>query len=242
MPWNESHLDIRSDHLDPSTCDRDSIRTIAISEADGIEAVVGKPPARDYELTLSFLFAKAKGWTMQKAQDWFKEHEHVDVPLGYWSVGGSAALNPGGRHFDSMKATVGDLVNVNRKIDASQERSNPIQVSGCNSECRRLHRLHSAIGFPCSKILCSLAGGPLAIVNANGTARFDPMRPTVGDLVDKTVEAAENSPPVTRRINGKLDLSQPTVGDLSIRGCGHTSRGLSGDIGLHPRRVREVSR
>jgi len=169
MPWNESHLDIRSDHLDPSRFDRDTIRTIAISEADGIEALVGKPPGRDYELTLSFLFAKSKGWTVEKAQDWFKEHEHTaGVPLGYWPVGGSAALNPGGRQFDSMKATVGDLVNVNRKVGASH-------LCPDDSACRRLH---DAMGLQCSG-LCKV----IASLNRNGVGAFDAMKPTVGDLV-----------------------------------------------------------
>jgi hypothetical protein len=165
---------------------------------------------------LSFLFAKSKGWTMQKAQDWFKEHEHTaNVPLGHWPVGGSAALNPGGRHFDSMKATVGDLVNVNRKVGASQERSESIQICPDDSACRRLH---DTMGLQCSG-LCKVS----ASLNQNSVGHFNQMQYTVGDLVGKKpVDAAASEPPSIRRIDGQLDLSQPTVGDLSVRG--HTSR------------------
>jgi hypothetical protein len=56
---------------------------------------------------------------------------------------------------------------------------------------------------------------------ASAFSRFDPMQYTVGDLVGKKpVEAAASGPSVVR-IDGKLDLSQPTVGDLVQ---GHTSR------------------
>jgi hypothetical protein len=150
-----------------------------------------------------------------------------------------------GRRFDPWQYTVGDLVNVNRKVGASQEFSNPIQVSGCNGECRRLH---SELGLPCTGILCGFSGGPAAIVNANGAGHFDPRLPTIGDLVGKTVEAAANSPPVTRRINGKLDLSKPTVGDLtgpkSVRGhtSGRTVSTEPDDFLLHPRKIRMCSR
>ena len=136
-----------------------------------------------------------------------------------------------------MKPTVGDLVDVNRKVDASQERSESIRLCPDDSACRRLH---DTMGLQCSG-LCKV----IASLNQNGAGHFDPMQPTVGDLVgSKTFEAAASSPPVTRRINGKLDLSQPTVGDLSVRG--HTSlRPISigpGDITMHPSRIREVSR
>ena len=282
MPWNESHLDIRSDHLDPSTCDRQTIHTIAISEADGIDAVVGKPPGRDYELTLSFLFAKSKGWTGEKAKDWFKEHEHTaDMPLGYWPVGGSAALNSGGR---LMKH---DLV-TGRKMDVKCFTNNEGKRFILTDDCKNIiaTQCASATGCSCDPSRCPrarafVAGrrfdptqatvGDLVGKNVNdsrmqidasalsdsssrrlgvvqamiSSKAFDPMQPTIGDLVgSKTVEAAVNSPPVTHRINGKLDLSQPTVGDLSVRGhtSGRTISAESDDFLVHPSRVKEVSR
>jgi hypothetical protein len=96
------------------------------------------------------------------------------------------------------------------------------------------------MGLQCSG-LCKV----IASLNQNSAGHFDPMQPTVGDLVgSKTVEAAASSPPVTRRINGKLDLSQPTVGDLSVRG--HTSlKPISiepSDYLVHPNRIKECSR
>ena len=80
---------------------------------------------------------------------------------------------------------------------------------------------------------------------ASATSRFDPMQPTVGDLVgSKAVDAAASAPPVVRRIDGRFDPMQPTVGDLSVRG--HTSMRTvniePGDITVHPRRVRMCSR
>jgi hypothetical protein len=126
----------------------------------------------------------------------------------------AAALRPG-RRFDPMKPTVGDLVDV------------------------------KTIGAPLSR--------PPTIRRIDG--RFDSTQATVGDLVGQPLsaslppkviatQAATNSPPLPRRIDGKLDLSQPTVGDLSTRrsSLGLTTSVESGDIALHPRRIRMCSR
>jgi CRISPR/Cas system-associated exonuclease Cas4 (RecB family) len=50
-------------------------RVITWSEKEGILAAVGKrDPAADAEV-LRYLFSKAKGWTLEKAQAWTKEHK-----------------------------------------------------------------------------------------------------------------------------------------------------------------------
>lgn len=50
-------------------------RVITLSEKEGILATVGKSdPAKDAEV-LRYLFSKAKGWTLEKAQAWTKEHK-----------------------------------------------------------------------------------------------------------------------------------------------------------------------
>lgn len=50
-------------------------RVITLSEKEGILAAVGKrDPAADAEV-LRYLFSKAKGWTLEKAQVWVKEHK-----------------------------------------------------------------------------------------------------------------------------------------------------------------------
>ena len=197
MPWTESHSLISSDHRDPSTCDWNSIRTIAISEADGIQAIVGKPAGLDKTVTLSYLFAKYKGWTMEKAQDWFKQNEHTgEVPPGYFAP----TVTARGR-FDPAEPTVGGLVGVPLGLGASQ-RLCP------DNACARVH---ASIGTPC---LEPRACDMIASMNQNGSARFDPSRPTIGSLVG---------------------LPLPSMGLSETRG------GASGVvIGLHPHGIREV--
>ena len=120
----------------------------------------------------------------------------------------AASLNPIPRGYNPMQPTIGDLVGV--KSGASQELSNPTQQCH-DSACSTLHTM---LGIRCSGILC-------ASVNPNGSSHFDPMRPTVGDLVGvKAVEVAASAPPVVRRIDGRFDPTQNTVGDLVQ---GHTS-------------------
>ena len=146
------------------------------------------------------------------------------------------------RPFDPKRPTVGDLVEAGRRLGTSQELSNPIQLCPHDSPCRTLH---ATLNLPCMGILCGFSGASAATVNPNSTGHFDPMQPTVGDLVgSKTVEAAASGPPVVRRIDGKLDLSQPTVGDLAARTTirGHGLRVEPDDFLVHPSRVKEVSR
>lgn len=68
-PWEETEDNIRSGHRDAS----DTCRTDTLSEEQGIKAIICKYGDKwEYQ---SYLFAKAKGWTMEKAKTWFAEHK-----------------------------------------------------------------------------------------------------------------------------------------------------------------------
>lgn len=51
--------------------DDDTIRTITISSSEGIKALY----AVERKKILTVLFSKEKGWTMEKAREWIKEHK-----------------------------------------------------------------------------------------------------------------------------------------------------------------------
>lgn len=51
------------------------MRTITISEEEGIKAVIGKPKGKDTTEVQSYLFAKSKDWTVDKAKTWFEQHK-----------------------------------------------------------------------------------------------------------------------------------------------------------------------
>ncbi|TET19627.1 hypothetical protein E3J74_05935 [Candidatus Bathyarchaeota archaeon] len=88
MPWEEGANYIRSGHRNPDEFEKDSLRTITLSEEEGIKAVIGKPKGQDTTEVQSYLFDKDE-WTLEKAKAWFKEHEvqrvreHVSVLLPF---------------------------------------------------------------------------------------------------------------------------------------------------------------
>lgn len=55
-----------------------SFRTITISKSQGILAVIGKLKSdpRGSTHIQKYMFSKAKGWTMEKARKWVREHRH----------------------------------------------------------------------------------------------------------------------------------------------------------------------
>lgn len=73
MPWETTEEYIRSGHRSSSEFQDGSLRTIALSEEEGIKAVIGKPKGQDTTEVQSYLFDKDK-WTLEKAKTWFKEH------------------------------------------------------------------------------------------------------------------------------------------------------------------------
>jgi len=68
-PWEDTEDYIRSGHKEPS----DNCRTIDISESEGIKAIYCK--YGDKWDIQSYLFSKAKEWTMEKAKNWFSSHK-----------------------------------------------------------------------------------------------------------------------------------------------------------------------
>jgi len=68
-PWEETEENIRSGHKEPS----EQCRTIEISEGEGIKAIYCKYGEK-WDIQ-SYLFSKAKGWTMEKAKSWFTSHK-----------------------------------------------------------------------------------------------------------------------------------------------------------------------
>ena len=79
MPWEETGDHIRSGHRDAGSCEKGSFRTITIDEDLGVKAVICKPVGSDSTVTQSFLFAKSKGWTLEKAKEWFNKHERASA-------------------------------------------------------------------------------------------------------------------------------------------------------------------
>ncbi|MEM3731714.1 MAG: hypothetical protein QW667_07290 [Candidatus Bathyarchaeia archaeon] len=79
MPWETTDKYIRSGHRSPDEFQPDSLRTIVISEDEGIKAVVGKPKGKETMEILSFLFDLEKGWTIDKAKAWFEKHYRREI-------------------------------------------------------------------------------------------------------------------------------------------------------------------
>ncbi|MCS7124764.1 MAG: hypothetical protein NZ932_05065 [Candidatus Bathyarchaeota archaeon] len=75
MPWEVSANYIRSGHRSVDEFEPESFRTVVISEGEGIKAVVGKPKGKRGMEVVSFLFDVSKGWTLEKAKEWFERHQ-----------------------------------------------------------------------------------------------------------------------------------------------------------------------
>jgi hypothetical protein len=65
---------IRSGHRNPNDFEPNSFRTIWISENEGIKAIIGKPKGKETMEIVSYLFLLEKGWTLEKAKEWFRKH------------------------------------------------------------------------------------------------------------------------------------------------------------------------
>ena len=88
MSWENTEQFIRSGHRDPAEFQSDTLKTITLSEKEGIKAVIGKPKGKDTMEVQSYLFEKDKGWTVEKAKEWFEKHhtpakEHVYAVLPF---------------------------------------------------------------------------------------------------------------------------------------------------------------
>jgi hypothetical protein len=81
LPWEITDQYIRSGHHSPEEFQENSLRTITLSEDDGIKAVVGKLKGKEKMDVQSYLFEISKGWTLEKAKAWFKEHNKSKASL-----------------------------------------------------------------------------------------------------------------------------------------------------------------
>ncbi|XES76388.1 MAG: hypothetical protein ACBZ72_09420 [Candidatus Bathyarchaeia archaeon] len=79
MPWEETEQFIRSGHRSPDEFEPDTLKTVPLSQEEGIHAVVGKPKGKDALEIQSYLFDKTTGWTLQKAQMWLEQHPQVTL-------------------------------------------------------------------------------------------------------------------------------------------------------------------
>jgi len=82
LPWENNEEYIRSGHRDAEDFQKETLRTIVLSEKEGIKAVIGKPKGKHVMEVQNYLFEIAKGWTVEKAKEWFDKHhdsakEHV---------------------------------------------------------------------------------------------------------------------------------------------------------------------
>jgi hypothetical protein len=89
MPWEETDEFIRSGHRSTTDFDKDSFRTIDIDPDKGVKAVIGCPRGHfkagkcdGGTEVQSFLFAKNKGWNLNEAKKWFKDHEETTAGTG----------------------------------------------------------------------------------------------------------------------------------------------------------------
>ncbi len=88
MTWENTEHYIRSGHRDSEEFQQDTLKNITLNEKDGIKAVIGKPKDKDTMEVVSYLFEKSKGWTLEKAKEWFQKHhtpakEHVYAVLPF---------------------------------------------------------------------------------------------------------------------------------------------------------------
>jgi hypothetical protein len=88
LPWEDTEQYIRSGHRDAEEFQKDTLRIITLNEKEGIKAVIGKPKGKHTMEVVSYLFEKGKGWTVEKAKEWFEKHhnpakEHVYAVLPF---------------------------------------------------------------------------------------------------------------------------------------------------------------
>jgi hypothetical protein len=93
LPWETTDQYIHSGHCNPEDFEPNSLRTITLSEEEGIKAIIGKPKGKDTTEVQSYLFDKNK-CDLEKAKAWFEKHqkneavhEHVSAILPFNVLG-----------------------------------------------------------------------------------------------------------------------------------------------------------
>jgi len=84
LPWEEDDDYIRSGHRNPDEFRSDTFRTISLSREEGIKAVIAKPKDKHTMEVASYLFEKGKGWTLEKAKEWFEQHRRKEKESFNW--------------------------------------------------------------------------------------------------------------------------------------------------------------
>lgn len=102
MPWEEDNNNIRSGHRNPEEFKQDTFRTITLSSEEGIKAVIAKPKGKNTMDVVSYLFDKSKGWTLEKAKEWFEQHQRKNKESLNWF--GEIRDTPGVRNLIRGKA------------------------------------------------------------------------------------------------------------------------------------------
>lgn len=83
MPVETADNYVRVRVRDPEDFEKDSFRTIDVSEENGIKAVVGKLEGEESTTIQTYLFDKEK-WDEEKAEAWVKEHKKQ---VGFKAIG-----------------------------------------------------------------------------------------------------------------------------------------------------------
>jgi hypothetical protein len=88
LPWENTEKTIRSGHRNADEFQTDTLRTITLNAEEGIKAVIGKPKGKHAMEVMSYIFEKDKGWTVEKAKEWFEKHhnpakEHIYALLPF---------------------------------------------------------------------------------------------------------------------------------------------------------------
>jgi len=86
MPWEITDKYIRSGHRNPEEFQPETMRTVTLSEEEGIKAVIGKPKDKETMEVQSYLFDLSKGWTLEKAKAWFEKHSKNEVVRRHFSA------------------------------------------------------------------------------------------------------------------------------------------------------------
>lgn len=102
MPWEEETEHIRSGHRSPGEFKQDTFRTITLGSEEGVKAVIAKPKGKQTMEVVSYLFEKDKGWTLDKAKEWFQKHQRKNKESFNWF--GEIRDTPGVRNLIRGKA------------------------------------------------------------------------------------------------------------------------------------------
>jgi hypothetical protein len=83
--WDQTQNLIRSGHRNPEDFDPETLKTITLSEEEEIQAIIAKSWNQQSTEIVSYIFSKEKGWTTEKAQEWFNKHEQKTKESVSWS-------------------------------------------------------------------------------------------------------------------------------------------------------------